>query len=91
MTDLASPSVPTSPDWGWQVHAACRGLGDEIFYACDNERGTSKRRREDAAKAICARCAVVDPCLAWALRAGEPHGVWGGHTVEERSLLQSAG
>lgn len=43
------------------------------------ERGQTTRR----AKAICARCPVTEPCLAWALENGEP-GVWGGTSEGER-------
>jgi WhiB family redox-sensing transcriptional regulator len=39
------------------------------------------------AKAICARCLVQPDCLAFALRARQMHGVWGGATAEERYLL----
>jgi WhiB family redox-sensing transcriptional regulator len=77
------PNV-NSADWAWQVSAACRGLGDELFYGADRERGRSKRRREQAAKAVCAACPTVMPCLLWAMATGEPYGVWGGLTPEER-------
>jgi WhiB family redox-sensing transcriptional regulator len=39
------------------------------------------------AKAVCARCPVIDSCLRWALAAREPYGVWGGLSVEERDAL----
>lgn len=41
-----------------------------------------------AAKAVCGRCPVAAKCLDWALRAGEPAGIWGGTTAEERRLLR---
>jgi WhiB family redox-sensing transcriptional regulator len=78
---------PVTSGWDWQLSAACRGLGDELFYGPPNERGRYKRRREQAAKNVCATCPVIDPCLAWALSMGETYGVWGGLTVEERANL----
>lgn len=33
------------------------------------------------AKAICARCALADSCLAGALEREEPWGVWGGELL----------
>jgi WhiB family redox-sensing transcriptional regulator len=90
MSDL--PRVPnTSTNSQWQALAACQGLGDDLFFATSNERGPSRRRRERAAKAVCATCPVVDQCLAWALAAGEPYGVWGGLSPEERRRLRSSG
>jgi WhiB family redox-sensing transcriptional regulator len=47
-------------------------------------------REVAAAKAICARCPVAADCLAWALGAGEPAGIWGGTTPEERRLSRRA-
>ena len=36
------------------------------------------------ALAVCCRCPVRVVCLAAALNTGEPHGIWGGLTEEER-------
>ena len=76
-------------NWDWQQNAACRGLDTEQFYNPDRARGPNKRAREAAAKAVCAQCPVVQSCLNWALTAGEPYGVWGGTTPEERSAFRS--
>jgi WhiB family redox-sensing transcriptional regulator len=84
VTNLQSIAVSTPPGWSWELNAACRGLGDDLFYARNNERGQTKRRREDAAKKVCATCPVAGPCLAGALSAGEVYGVWGGLTATER-------
>ncbi len=40
------------------------------------------------AKAVCARCAVRDQCLEYALRWEHLCGVWGGMTERERRLLR---
>jgi WhiB family redox-sensing transcriptional regulator len=89
MADTARLPIPITENWDWQVHAACRGLGASVFFHPDNERGKSKRRREDQAKAICAGCPVRKPCLDWALDVGEFHGVWGGTSPEERLHLMA--
>ena len=36
------------------------------------------------AKAVCAGCPVRRQCLAFALRTGQVHGIWGSLTEEER-------
>jgi WhiB family transcriptional regulator, redox-sensing transcriptional regulator len=74
-------------DWDWQFDAACRGLDTSAFYHPENERGPSRERRERQAKAVCARCRVVEQCLAWALTTREPYGVWGGLSAEERERM----
>jgi len=63
------------PDWWGQ--AACAGLGPTVFFdpAVDAEA---------AAKAICARCAVAGPCLAWAIEQGLDVGILGGMNPGER-------
>ena len=88
MTHLASLGTTAAPKWDWLTHAACRGLGDEMFFAPDNERGRSLRQRETAAKTVCARCPAVEPCLTSAVDAGEMYGIWGGLTPAERLELQ---
>lgn len=39
------------------------------------------------AKAICARCSLVDPCLQGALERREPWGVWGGQLFFNGKVL----
>lgn len=73
--------------WEWREHAACRGGDQELFFYSDRERGRARRRRETAAKAICATCPVKIACLSWALAVQEPYGVWGGLTAESRQAL----
>ena len=70
--------------WEWQLDAACAGLDTGMFYQADNERGSAVRRREQKAKAICAGCPVTRECLRDALDSGEPYGVWGGLSADER-------
>lgn len=71
----------------WSDHAICRGADPEIFFPIGYGAPVLKEQI-DAAKAICNNCPVVADCLAWALRVGEPDGVWGGTTPEERRYLR---
>jgi WhiB family redox-sensing transcriptional regulator len=75
--------------WAWQADALCRGLPSDVFYPPDNERGGSKRRREDHAKRICRACPVLDACRRHAIELGEPYGVWGATTPAERQALRA--
>jgi WhiB family redox-sensing transcriptional regulator len=72
----------------WQARAACRGPHTSLFFPPSHfERKDDKEARESRAKSICAACPVRRPCLDYALRIKEPHGIWGGlNEVERRSL-----
>jgi WhiB family redox-sensing transcriptional regulator len=69
-------------DLTWKLAGACRFADTDMFYpASDADAGP--------AKAVCASCAVQQPCLEYALNRREPEGIWGGRTfVERRSLLR---
>ncbi len=72
----------------WQAKAACRGPNTALFFPPSHfERKDDKETRENKAKAICATCAVKRPCLEYALRIKEPHGIWGGLNELERRAL----
>lgn len=72
----------------WQVRAACRGRHAGVFFPPSHpERGEEKGERERAAKAICRCCPVRQPCLDYALRTRELHGIWGGLNELERAQL----
>ena len=64
----------------WQDSAACKDADSHIFLS-----GVTSRVNK--AKAICATCAVIDECLAFALANEdfEPH-VYGGMTGDERRI-----
>nr|WP_156004038.1 WhiB family transcriptional regulator [Streptomonospora sp. PA3] len=70
----------------WVAQGACRQYDPELFFPVS----TTGPGQNDAelAKAICRTCAVRSECLSWALRAGEPHGVWGGTTPEDRRYMR---
>lgn len=75
-------------DDAWQVKAACRGPQALVFFPPSTfERKDEKQDRERRAKAICSTCAVKQPCLDYALRIREPHGIWGGLSESERKRI----
>ena len=72
----------------WQIKAACRGPQAVVFFPPTNfERKDEKLDRERRAKGICGTCAVRKPCLDYAVRIREPHGIWGGLNESERKRL----
>ncbi|GAB3280840.1 hypothetical protein GCM10027589_07930 [Actinocorallia lasiicapitis] len=85
--DAANPlAVRKEADEHWTDLAECGGADPEIFYPIST--GGPARLQMAEAKKICRRCPVADACLDWALRAGEPEGVWGGTTPDERRHLR---
>jgi WhiB family transcriptional regulator, redox-sensing transcriptional regulator len=69
--------------------AACKGADIDLFFGPDAEFVSARKQREAEAKAICARCPARDACLAYALDASEPYGVWGGlNEAERRAILR---
>lgn len=64
----------------WRAAAACRGVDQSAFFV-----GVGESSRK--AKAICATCPVIEPCLEWALDHFEV-GVWGGTTHRERRAIR---
>jgi WhiB family transcriptional regulator, redox-sensing transcriptional regulator len=72
----------------WQLKAACRGPQSAAFFPPAHfERKDEKEAREAQAKDICATCSVRQPCLDYAIRIREPHGIWGGLNELERKQL----
>jgi WhiB family redox-sensing transcriptional regulator len=75
-------------DDAWQVKAACRGPQAAVFFPPNHfERKDEKADRENRAKAICESCSVREPCLEYALKIKEPHGIWGGLNELERKQV----
>ncbi len=64
----------------WRTKAACHGLDPQTFYPEDDDAA-------EAAKAVCAACAVQGACLEFALASREKDGVWGGCTERERRRI----
>ncbi|MDF5751340.1 WhiB family transcriptional regulator [Spongiactinospora sp. TRM90649] len=69
----------TTAEIGWARRGACRTSDPELFFPL-----SPSPEQEASAKAVCARCQVMDECRAYALRAGEAEGIWGGLTPQER-------
>lgn len=69
----------------WRGRAACRREDPELFFPIG--RDDVERPEVDAAKEVCARCPVLDECLAYALATRQPDGIWGGLTTTERRAL----
>jgi WhiB family redox-sensing transcriptional regulator len=75
-------------DEAWQTKAACRGPQAVVFFPPNHfERKDEKIERESRAKAICRGCSVQEPCLDYAVRIKEQHGIWGGLNELERKQL----
>ncbi|MGA9275821.1 WhiB family transcriptional regulator [Ilumatobacter sp.] len=69
---------PDTSKW-WDL-GACRGLDAAIFYPDDEAEA-------QAAKSVCASCAVQSTCLDYALTSREKAGVWGGATERDRRRI----
>ena len=48
--------VPKDAVWHWQEHGSCRDADPLLFFHPQNERGSSRLRRDRSAKLICAGC-----------------------------------
>lgn len=67
--------------------AACKSADPDLFFAPEFECTADWQARIARAKAVCARCAVRDACLAYALDTAQWFGIWGGLTEDERRAL----
>jgi WhiB family redox-sensing transcriptional regulator len=70
----------------WRDRSACLDEDPELFFPIGNT-GPAILQIEEA-KQVCRRCDVREQCLAWALEAGQDHGVWGGLSEDERRALK---
>jgi len=66
----------------WADQALCAQTDPDAFHP---DAGGSTRE----AKAVCAKCPVVEDCLQWALTTNERFGVWGGHSERERRAISN--
>jgi WhiB family redox-sensing transcriptional regulator len=67
----------------WRQLAACRNTVTAYLdpFFDETEQG------ERTAIAICRTCRVQGECLAYAIRTGQPYGVWGGRPPQELRRL----
>ena len=76
-------------DWdadAWRANSACRDSDPDIFFPIGST-GPAIDQIE-AAKVICAACAVQEDCLQYALESNQESGVWGGYAEDERRRLR---
>jgi hypothetical protein len=66
----------------WSAFAHCRGVEPAVMVPHPSQRGRPNRD-EEIALGYCVLCAVVEPCLNYAV-AHEERGVWGGTTEAQR-------
>lgn len=66
----------------WMDFALCRGDDSEVFFCDENDKVGVMM-----AKQVCMRCPVSEPCLEMGMKFR--HGIWGGLTATERSMLRS--
>jgi WhiB family transcriptional regulator, redox-sensing transcriptional regulator len=64
----------------WTDQALCAQADPDAFFS-------ESIRQISAAKAVCHRCPVRQPCLSQALDTREEFGVWGGLDGNERQRL----
>jgi WhiB family redox-sensing transcriptional regulator len=65
----------------WAARALCAGVDPDVFFpAADGPIGP--------AQTVCGRCPVCGQCLAYAVIADEPFGIWGGLGPRERQALR---
>src|SRR5665647_715503 len=91
MTEISRLPGPVMDLWDWQYQGACRSADPTLFFHPEGERGSARRRRAEAAKAICQACPVLQQCRTHALAVREPYGVWGGISEDERSAILASG
>lgn len=73
----------------WQERGACRNADDTLFFHPEGESGAAKQQRISAAKEVCAGCSVLAQCRDYALAVGEPFGIWGGMSEDEREAARA--
>jgi WhiB family redox-sensing transcriptional regulator len=90
MTSVSTALKPIADQWEWQFEGACNGADSESFFLEPNQRGDSKRTKENKAIALCNTCPVKKQCLEHALSVPEIYGVWGGINEENRAKLANS-
>ena len=73
----------------WREDALCaqmvrEGLADPDWWFPEQHKPSELR---DIARSICLRCPVKEPCLDWAVKLPELHGIWGGLSVKQRRSI----
>jgi|688.fasta_scaffold2723589_1 hypothetical protein len=79
-TQLHTQLIETAQDY----EVGCKQFPDAYFMSAENHEEQSLNK---LAVSICNACPVKDLCLAYALEAKEPYGIWGGKTTSQRKKL----
>lgn len=87
--DIAEPPAARASTWIPPAAGACRVEDLALFLGLPGEPAVARIAREEEAKRVCARCAVLVECRAAALAEADPEttGVRGGLTPEERRAV----
>lgn len=70
----------------WRDVADCRDSDPTLFFPVGSTGPAVEQIQ--AAKQICAGCAVQEECLQYALETNQEAGVWGGYAEDERRRLR---
>lgn len=87
MADHSRLPAQTRDHWDWQSRGACRDTDTAVFFHPEFERASNRATRTAAAKAVCARCPVIERCREHALTVQETYGTWGGLDELERKHI----
>jgi WhiB family redox-sensing transcriptional regulator len=87
MVNIKRLPLPLMEMYEWQYQGLCMNMDSEVFFSPEAERGAKRINREEAAKALCRKCPVIERCREHALLAQEPYGVWGGLSESERAEM----
>ncbi len=90
MAELSRLPEPVADLYEWQYQGACLKADPTLFFHPEGERGPARARRDAAAVKVCSGCPVIDACRRHGLGVGEPYGVWGGLTEEDREAILKA-
>lgn len=72
----------------WRDLAACRAVDPDLFFPPGAPHSEGSALQLADAQAVCHRCPVSGPCLAYAIAAVEPEGIWAGTTPAQRSAAR---
>jgi WhiB family redox-sensing transcriptional regulator len=72
----------------WRSQGACLSADPDLFFPISATGSSGSQIAQ--AKAVCARCAVRQECMDFALDHGDVQGIWGATTDDERRKLRRA-
>lgn len=68
----------------WADQGACRDRDPDLMFPDGDEGSPAFERQAEQARAVCGWCPVRAQCAAHAIAVGEPDGMWGGLSPDER-------